>query len=397
MHTLKTRIEKLLSKKLLIGVLLSIFALAAGIQSVLKKKYYPEAAKTYTQYNNYVIFKNSFIHLTENKNLYEPYPEEHWDLFKYSPTFSFFMGFFAMFPDSVGLIFWNLLNALALFFAIYSLPLLTVKQKGLTLLLCIFELMTSMQNSQSNALMAGLLILSFAMMEKDKMLLATLCIVASMYIKLFGVVGMAMFLFYPGKWKFVLYSIFWTLLLFFLPLVLISLEQLQFLYVSWGKLLSTDYQSAYSLSVTGLVNTWLNTDINKNLVLIPGALLFMVPFLFLKKYKTIHFRTLALASTLIWIVIFNHKAESPTYIIAMSGVCIWYFGTPSSTLNLSLFIFAFVLTSLSATDLFPKIIRDSFVKPFALKALPCVLIWLKIIFDMTTCYVKPEPKHMSLT
>lgn len=387
MSTIKTGLNKIISNKLIIGFILTIFAIAAGVQSILKKsEFYPEVNKTYTHYNNYIIFKNSFTHLSEHKDLYQMYPEEHWDLYKYSPTFSFFMGIFSVFPDSIGLCLWNLLNALALFFAVYALPNLSQKQKGLALLLCVFELMTSMQNSQSNALMAGLLILSFALMEKDKFFLAVLCIVSSMYIKIFGIVGMSLFLFYPEKWKNALYSVFWIILLFLLPLFVIDFNQLIYLYKSWGHLLSNDYQSAYSLSVVGLINTWFHLDINKNLVLIPGIILFMIPFIFTKKYSESTFRTLALASVLIWIIIFNHKAESPTFIVAMIGICIWFFISKPDKINLSLFLFAFILTSLSATDLFPKIIRDTWVKPYALKALPCVIIWFKILYDMISLH-----------
>ncbi|HNP47939.1 MAG TPA: glycosyltransferase family 87 protein, partial [Bacteroidia bacterium] len=387
MSTIKTGLNKIISNKLIIGFILTIFAITAGVQSILKKsEFYPEVNKTYTHYNNYIIFKNSFTHLSEHKDLYQMYPEEHWDLYKYSPTFSFFMGIFSLFPDSIGLCLWNLLNALALFFAVYALPYLSPKQKGFALLLCVFELMTSMQNSQSNALMAGLLILSFALMEKNKFFLAVLCIVSSMYIKIFGIVGMSLFLFYPDKWKNALYSVFWIILLFLLPLFVIDFNQLLFLYKSWGHLLSNDYQSAYSLSVVGLINTWFHLDINKNLVLIPGIILFMIPFIFTKKYSESTFRTLALASVLIWIIIFNHKAESPTFIVAMIGICIWFFISKPDKINLSLFLFAFILTSLSATDLFPKIIRDTWVKPYALKALPCVIIWFKILYDMISLH-----------
>src|ERR1700743_2195907 len=48
-----------------------------------------------TEYNNYIIFKNSFFHLISGKNLYTIYPFEQWDYFKYTPTFSLFMGLFA--------------------------------------------------------------------------------------------------------------------------------------------------------------------------------------------------------------------------------------------------------------------------------------------------------------
>ena len=43
-----------------------------------------------------------------------------------------------------------------------------------------------------------------------------------------------------------------------------------------------------------------------------------------------------------------------------------------------LLIFAFILTSLSPTDLFPRFIRNEVIVPYALKVLPCIVIWLRI-------------------
>ena len=40
------------------------------------------------RYNNYVIFERSWDHLVSGQDLYAWHPEEHWDLFKYTPTFA---------------------------------------------------------------------------------------------------------------------------------------------------------------------------------------------------------------------------------------------------------------------------------------------------------------------
>ena len=45
-------------------------------------------------------------------------------------------------------------------------------------------------------------------------------------------------------------------------------------------------------------------------------------------------------------------------------------------------IFAFILSSMSPSDLFPAYIRNTWVKPYALKALPIALIWLKLCYEM---------------
>lgn len=369
-------------KYFLIGIYI-LFAWVAGTQSLLSgKKTFGEDPNAYTAYNNYTIFKHSFYHLTQNQDLYQAYPDEHWDLFKYTPTFAAFFGVFAIFPDWLGLNLWNLLNALVLLFAVYSLPRLNPEQKALALWIVLIELMTSMQNEQSNGLMAGLLIASFAALENRKYWIATACVVFAVFIKLFGIMGFALFLFYPRKIRLAGYSLVWTGLLLLLPLVFIGMDQYLSLFESYGRLLSQDHSLSLGYSVMGWLNSWFGAHFNKNAVLIAGLSLFLLPLIKHSQYNQFNFRILVLASMLIWIVIFNHKAESPTFIIAMSGVAIWFVISKKNLLNISLFITAFVLTSLSPTDIFPRFIREEYVIPYTLKALPCILIWIKVLWQL---------------
>jgi hypothetical protein len=81
------------------------------------------------------------------------------------------------------------------------------------------------------------------------------------------------------------------------------------------------------------------------------------------------------------VVIFNHKAESPTFIIAISGVAIWFFSQPRNTVNIVLLALALVLTQLSPTDLFPSSIKSSVFIPYVLKVVPIILIWIKLLYD----------------
>ena len=52
--------------------------------------------------------------------------------------------------------------------------------------------------------------------------------------------------------------------------------------------------------------------------------------------------------------------------------------------DVALLIFAFILTSMSPSDLFPAFLYRPYVQLYALKALPCVLIWFKLIYEMMT-------------
>lgn len=380
---MKDTIRRIISSKRNLIIIFTLLALLSSIQSLLtKNKAYYEGGPEYLSYNNYRIFEQSFYHLKDHQDLYISYPEEYCDLYKYTPTFSAFFGLFAIFPDWLGLSLWNLLNALILFFAVWYLPRISKLEKGLMLLIVLIELMTSMQNVQSNALIAGLIILSFGLLENKKYLLAALCLVFSAYIKLFGVVGFALFLFYPQKWRLALYASFWTALLFIIPLVFVSFGQYIKLLQGYRDMLSNDLFTSYGYSVMGWLNSWFKVVLNKYIIVITGVALFLVPLFRFKEYENYTFRFLTLISILIWVVIFNHKAESATFIIAITGVSLWFITSEKSPLNVALFIVAFLFTSLSPTDIFPGFIREGFVKPYTLKALPCILIWGKIIYDM---------------
>lgn len=247
-----------------------------------------------------------------------------------------------------------------------------------------------MQNGQSNALIAGLILLSFGLLERDKPFLATLCIIASAFIKLFGIVALALLLLYPKKTKSALYVLFWTVVFALLPLIFVDNEQYLKLIASYFRMLSEDYDASMGYSVMGWLKAWFSIDIDKNMVVASGALAFMLPFAKIKSYKHLDFRMLILSSALIWMVIFNHKAESPTFVIAMTGLAIWFVQSPKNTFNILLFAVAFVFVSLSPTDIFPRQLREAFVKPYVMKAFPCILVWGFILYTQLT--YKPDEK-----
>jgi hypothetical protein len=94
-----------------------------------------------------------------------------------------------------------------------------------------------------------------------------------------------MFLFYPNKIKFVIYSIALTAFLAILPLIFVSLSQLVILYKSWLLLLSSDHSASYGLSVMGWLQTWFNATISKNIVLGMGVVLLCLPLIRVKLFK----------------------------------------------------------------------------------------------------------------
>ncbi len=362
-------------------VIYGLLGLLSAIQLLITTQVSPKIGWP-THYNNYLIFKTSFRHLVENKDLYIEHLGDHIDYFKYSPSFAALMMPFAYVPDWIGLPCWNILNALVLASALIHLPFIENRVKAPVLALAIIESLTSLQNAQSNALIAGLIIWTFICLERKQIAWAALLVALSIYIKIFGVLGFMLFLFYPNKWKAAAWSILWMILIGILPLAFVSVQQLVYLYKSWGNLLSWDANASVGLSVQGWLTSWFGLNVPKNLLIGIGALVLLLPLLNFKQWKTPLFRILFLSAVLIWMVIFNHKAESPTFVIAFSGVLIWAFSQKLNHFHKTLFIACFVLCSLSPTNLFPLYLKQHFVIPFVLKAVPVIAIFVIIIHQI---------------
>jgi hypothetical protein len=342
----------------------------------------------YTHYNNYVIFKQSFFHLIQHKNLYHWYEPEQWDLFKYSPSFALLFGVFAYLPDPVGLLIWNILNVGCLIVALVQVPRLPDRARVIMLFFILVEVVISIQSTQSNALIAGLLVLAFIAMERNRPMLAAVLITSTVFIKLFGLFGFGLFLFYPCRWKGAMAAAMSMILFAFLPLIVLSWSELMMQYQGWYDTLAEDRVET-GLSVLGWFQSWFGLNANPNTVVLIGFLMLLVPLLRWRCWIYYPFRLMALASVLIWVVIFNHMAESPTFVIAVTGAGIWFFARSRPGYQQFWLWFILLFTSLSTTDLFPKDFQLSVVEPFVLKAVPCIALWVWITIEMLI--YRPEP------
>ncbi|MBN2746060.1 MAG: DUF2029 domain-containing protein [Bacteroidales bacterium] len=381
---LRSKIELLLKNPQWILVVYVLFAIAASLQDYFLTKTATESMGFYTHYNNYMIFKHSFFNLLSGENLYIHHYDRYIDLFKYSPAFALFFGGLAVLPDWLGLILWNVLNAVVLMWALYLVFPKDKKSTSILLLLVLIEALTSFQTHQSNGLMAGLIILGWRAMERQNLLAAAGFLMATVFIKIFGIVAFVMFLFYPNKLKSLAFSLVWFLILFFIPLVATNPETLWTQYENWGIMLANDHSASYGISVMGWLNSWFGLSQGKNVVLALGTAALIAPLIRFSEWKSQHFRLLYLSSLLIWVIIFNHKAESPTFVIAIAGAAIWFLLSRKNTFDILLIVVAVVFTSLSPSDIFPKMIRTDFFQPFVIKVIPMILIWIKINYELLT-------------
>ena len=176
-----------------------------------------------------------------------------------------------------------------------------------------------------------------------------------------------------------------------LPLVVVPPDQLLAQYRSWLHMLSADHHASYGLSVMGVAEAWLGIRNIDSLVLLAGTVGVLTPLFRVRQYDDVDFRLGVLASLLVWMVIFNHKAESPTYIVAVTGLAIWFVSSQHSRLDLVLLGATFLLTCMTHTDLFPRFIRRTVFGPYRVKAIGSLVLWPRMIYSLLVHTPTPAP------
>lgn len=343
-------------------------------------------------YSNYITFSQAFWHTISSLPLYIYYPEEQRDLFLYGISFTTLISPFALLPRQVGMVLWCLANCGFLYWAIKKLDL-KKWQFAVIILISVNDVFTSVLSQQYSIGITAMIIFSYVLIEKEKDFWAALMIVFGTMTKLYGIVGLAFFLFSKHKMKLVGGLVFWAVIVFLLPMLYVSPEYVVHSYKEWFDVLVyknglNQFSINQNISLLGMLHRITGASFSDLWIIVPGMILFALPYLRVRQYGNESFRFLFLSSALLFMVLFSTGTETYGYLTAMIAVGIWYVKTPTKAatpiLNLSLLIFCILLTSLSTTDLFPRFIRVEYVKPYALKALPCTLIWLKIVWEQLT-------------
>lgn len=341
--------------------------------------------------NNFLIFRQAYWHVVDQLPLYVHYPEEYFDLNLYGPVFSLVIAPFAIPPIWLGMLLWLITLALFLYVAVKH----NVLTKGQLLFVCWFcahELLNGIQMQQFNIAIAAIILLTYNLIEKEKDFWAAFFLVLGTFVKIYGIVGLAFFLFSKHKGRFVISLLFWTLVLFIAPMIISSPTYIVDQYQEWIKVLihkneGNMFSQTTNISLLGLVRKMTGSATYSDLwIIIPGLLVFALPYLRLGQYANKPFRQTLLASVLMFTVLFSTGSENSTYIIAVIGVAIWYVAAPwkRSKWDIALMIYVFIFCTMAHSDLMPKIIREECIKPYGLKALPVVLTWIKLCYEICT-------------
>src|ERR1041385_8524689 len=217
--------------------------------------------------NNYLIFKYTTIHSLNGENMYGEHPGEYFDKNHYGPFFALLFAPFAVLPDWLGHLLWVTFLTASLYLVIRKLPLEEWQKNGI-MLICLNDLLTASFNVQFSIPVAAMVLYTFILIQQRKDFWAPLPILIGAFVKLYSIVGLGFFLFVKNKGRFIIGCVVWSIVLFFIPMVLSSPQYVIDMYFQWYKYLviknsqNANLISWQDISIIGFVRRTLgNPDI----------------------------------------------------------------------------------------------------------------------------------------
>lgn len=253
-------------------------------------------------YSNYVIFSQSFWHAISSSPLYVEYLQEQKDFFLYGISFTALISPFAVLPRPLGMILWCLVNCGFLYYAISKLDL-KKWQFAVVILVSVNDVFTAVLSQQYSIGITAMIIFSYVLIEKEKDFWSALMIVFGTMTKLYGIVGLAFFLFSKHKMKLVGGLVFWAVIVFLLPMLYASPEYVVHSYKEWFDVLVyknglNQFSINQNISLLGMLHRITGASFSDLWIIVPGMILFALPYLRIRQYQYESFRFLFLSSAL---------------------------------------------------------------------------------------------------
>ncbi len=363
--------------------------------------------------NNFLIFRGVFFHTIDQLPLFAAYPDEYADVNHYGPVFSLVIAPFALLPRVPALLLWNLCLAASLFRAIRTLPV-SAGHKGAISWIVSLELLSALQMQQFNIAIAAIVAATYTAVRNDRPGVAAFLVALGTLTKLYGIVGLAFIPFMRRKWRSAGWLLLWTAVLFAAPMLISSPEYICSQYADWfHSLVDKNAANGFAandlqnISAIGLIHRVSGLSFSDLWILVPAGVLFLLPFARVKEWKNHTFQWGIVASVLMCIILFSTGSESSGYVIAFLGVAIWFTQLPPTEASISgphgsdtekrqyywkigLLVFAIIVCCFGGSDLMPRAIRKGLIRPYALKALPVLLIWLSLTATLLFHSLRPS-------
>ena len=234
-------------------------------------------------------------------------------------------------------------------------------------------------------------------MQRGKLGWSALLIALGVFIKFYGIVGLAFFFFTKERMRFMTYLAFWFVAVFVFPFLFGGISYTWHCYQEWMEVLAhkntlnVDIRNLRTdVCVMGMFRRITGDGNLSNMWFLIPSLLFSAWVYFQpKKWFSADFQLRIVAMVLIYLMLASTGTESPTLIMAFPGVGLWFVLGDKSWDRWVLLILTLLISSFSPTDLFPAYLRETYVNRYALMILPLLGVWLSLLWDLR----KPLPER----
>ena len=150
----------------------------------------------------------------------------------------------------------------------------------------------------------------------------------------------------------------------------------------WTALMASDVANSRLDSVMALFAVLVPGDWPNWPVQLAGTALVLLPLAVRReRWSDAGFRRRMLAALLAYVILFNHRTESPTFVVGMTGVVLWYLEGPRRWYHHALMALAWVVVSLSS-EVLPGGVLDACCRPWHYKIVPILLAWLVMLWEL---------------
>jgi hypothetical protein len=326
---------------------------------------------------NFHVFRAAAFQLLERHDLYAKHAE---DYFKYSPTFAFLFLPFAWLPEWLGAPLWSLANFMVACIGIERV-MDDPREKRVALMTSFAGILLATDGDQSNLLVAGALLLALHAFERRHATAGAALVTGAAFVKLFPAMG-ALFALLARRRGEALRALAVSAVVWLaLPILVMRPRTLAWEYASWGHLLSWDHAN-HGWCVMTLVQDALHLPISSLAIQLAGMALCVLPVVLgLVLGTDARWRRTFACSLLVFVVLFNHRAEYASFVLSAIAVGVWYAAVPGrSPIVTALVVLAIVAPGPFFTRDDPSVtgvfaVLAAHRQFHALRLVPLVVLW----------------------
>ena len=311
------------------------------------------------------------------------YVETRHIYFLYSPIFSVVFAPIFLLPEWLGPYVWNVFNYCMFTLAIWMLPNQLAPHRLKIFLFLLSTLLQSIFCFQYNTVVCYIFLFAFILLERDKPFFAILLIMFSAMTKVYGIVELALLLCYPKFWRNMIYVLICGIILFLLPAINQSFDNVFILYKQMFDMIANHHSDTDFVGI--LFARGLKPLLLPNYRIVQIAVIFTLGIFFFLRYKRwqiFQFRVQVLAVLMGYVILFSDSPETHTYIIALTGYQMAFWLQPKHTkFDWVLFWLLLINFGVLPTDvLCPPAIHIYVHETFWLDVYCMLLAWLRVIW-----------------